>query len=149
MFRFCALKASLRTAALIACALTPTLQATAAEDEDGCLIVKKGQKVIVQPRAMLFTEKAGLKAYRGFFAGHFTPDEAEAYKVQLTLSGKAVERKQAAVATVVSQDKATHEVQVQIGDTDPEWVEGCKLDPYSFQRIKQYLDWKQLIEPGS
>ena len=149
MFPFRTHKVLFATASLITCTLVPAFHATAAEDEEGCLIVKKGQKVIVQPRAMLFTEKAGLKACRGFFAGHFTPDEAEAYKGQLTLSGKAVERKQAAVATVVSQDKATHEVQVQIGDTEPEWVDGCKLDPYSFQRIKQYLDWKQLIEPGS
>ena len=149
MFRFRTLKASLRTAALIACALSPTLQATAAEDEDGYLLVKEGQTVIVQPLALIFTEKANLKAYQAFYQGHFTHQEAEAYNAQVQLAGKALELKQAATATVLCQDEVTHEVQVQIEGTDPEWVDGCKLDAYSPQRMKDYSDWKELIEPGS
>ena len=148
MVPFCALKASLRTAALIACTLSPTLQATAAEDEDGYLLVKEGQTVIVQPLALVFTQKADLKAYQDFYQGHFTHHEAEAYNAQIQLAGKALELKQAAIATVLSQDQATHEVQVQIEGTDPEWVDGGKLDPYSSQRMQDYLDWKELIEPG-
>jgi hypothetical protein len=149
MARFRTLKASLRTAALIACALVPTLQATAVEDQDGYLIVEEGQKVIVQPLALIFNEKADLKAYQDFYQGHFTHPEAEAYNAQIQLAGKALELKQAAIATVLSQDQATHQVQVQIEGTDPEWVDGCKLDPYSLQRMKDYLDWKELIEPGA
>jgi VCBS repeat-containing protein len=142
-------KAFLTSAVLIACTLIPAFHAAASEDEDGFLIVKKGQKVIVQPLAMIFTEKADLKAYQDFYEGQFTHDEAEAYNAQIQVAGKALELKQAAVATVLSQDKTTHEVQVRIEGTDPEWVDGCKLDPYSLQRIKHYLDWKELIEPGS
>jgi hypothetical protein len=149
MARFRTLKASLRTAALIACALVPTLQATAAEDQDGYLIVEEGQKVIVQPLALIFNEKTDLKAYQDFCQGHFTHHEAEAYNAQIQLAGKALELKQAAIATVLSQDQATHQVQVQIEGTDPEWVDGCKLDPYSLQRMQDYSDWKELIEPGA
>jgi hypothetical protein len=149
MFPFRTLKASLRTAALIACTLTPTLQATAAEAEDGHLLLKEGQKVIVQPLAMIFNEKADLKAYQGFYQGHFTRQEAQAYNAQIQRAGKALELKQAAIATVLAQDQATHAVQVQIEGTDPEWVDGRKLDAYSLQRMKAYLDWKELIEPGS
>ena len=147
MFPFRTHKALLATASLISCGLMPTSQA-AAQDGDGGLTVQPGQTVIVQPLAMLFTEKADFKAYQDFYGGHSTRAEAEAYGLRLTRRGKAVQRKQAAVATVLSQDKVTHQVQVRIGDADPEWVEGRKLDPYSFQRIKQCLDWKQLIEPG-
>jgi VCBS repeat-containing protein len=149
MFGFRTLKASLGTAALIACTLTPALHANAAEDEEGYLIVKEGQKVILQPLAMIFNEKADLKAYQDFYQGHFTHQEAEAYNAQIQLAGQALELKQAATATVLSQDEAAHEVQVQIEGTDPEWVDGCKLDPYSLQRMQDYSDWKELIEPGS
>ena len=147
MLSFRTLKAFLRTAALIACTLTPAWQANAAED--GYLLVKEGQKVIVQPLALIFNEKADLKAYQAFYQGHFTHLEAQAYNAQIQLAGKALELKQAAIATVLCQDQATHEVQVQIEGTDPEWVDGGKLDPYSPQRMRDYLDWKELIEPGS
>ena len=136
------------TASLIAWTLVPAFHAAAAEDEDGYLIVKEGQKVIVQPLALIFTERADLKAYQDFYQGHFTHHEAEAYNAQVQFAGKALELKQAAIATVLCQDEATHEVQVQIEGTEPEWVDGCKLDPYSLQRMKDYSGWKELIEPG-
>ena len=115
------------------------IAAQADTDDQGFEILHKGEKVIIKPLALLFGKQADLTQYERFLADEFDPPEGrEAYYEKTISSRKAVKVLKPIVAIVVAvviKNPLTHQVEVQVADTKPVWVDGALVGEYTLDNM--------------